>query len=108
MPAFAVAVRGRGRATVAAYGLADAEHLVQKEIARAWPDARVAIAGVSRVGEGRIVEELGVDYVLTAMVEVEADSQDDATGAAFRRARQLLSDTRYRLTAWERLTPPAS
>lgn len=108
MPFFAVGVRGRGRATVAAYGLADAEHLVQKEIARAWPAARVAVSGVTRTGPGRIVEELAVDYVVSAVVEVDAASQEEATGAAFRRARQLLSDTRYHMTAWERLTPPGS
>lgn len=108
MPSFAVRVRGRGRATVAAYGFADAEHLVQKEIGRAWPEARVAVTAVTRVGENRIVEELAVDYVIAAEVLVEADSTETATGAAFRRARHLLSDTRYRMTAWERLTPPGS
>lgn len=108
MPAFSIEVRGRGRAIVAAYGLADAEHLVQKEIARAWPEARVTIVGVSRVGRSRIVEDLEVQYVITAAVEIEEDTHEKATGAAFRRARQMLSDTRYRMTAWERLTPPAS
>lgn len=108
MPAFSVEIRGRGRATVAAFGLADAEHLVQKEISRAWPAARVAVSGVSRVGPGRIVEELEVDYVISGALELEAPSHEEATGAAFRRARQMLSHTRYRMTAWERITPPGS
>ena len=108
MPRFTVAVRGRGRASVAAFGIADAEHLVQKEIGRAWPDARVEVLGVSRTAEPRIVEELTVDYRVSGTIEVEAESDEKAAGPAFRQARRLLTDTRYRQTEWSRVTPPSS
>lgn len=108
MPRFTVPVRGRGRVSVAAFGIADAEHLVQKEIRRAWPDARIDVLGVTRTADPRIVEELSVEYLVSGALEVEAVSDEKAASPAFRQARRLLSDTRYRLTEWSRITPPAS
>lgn len=108
MREFAIAIRGAGRATVAAYGVADAEHLVEKELARAWPEARVDVVQVRREGQDRIVEEFEVAYRLAATVHVEAEDAGQAKGAAFRRAREHLSQTRYRLTEWDLVTPRGS
>lgn len=108
MQRFAIPIRGAGRVRVAAYGVADAEHLVEKELARAWPEARVSVVQVRRDGQDRIVEEFEVEYRLTATVHVEADEAGNAKGAAFRRARERLSETRYRLTEWNVVTPPGS
>lgn len=108
MPAYAVPVRGRGRATVAAFGVADAEHLVEKEIGRAIPGSAVTITTVARPEDRRLVEEFTVEYHVSAVFEVEAESHEKAAGAAFRRARHLLSGTRYHLTEWSRVSPPAS
>lgn len=108
MPRFTVPLRGRGRVSVAAFGIADAEHLVQKEVRRAWPDATVDVLGVARTAEPRIVEELTVDYLVSGTVEVEAASDETAAGPAFRQARRRLAGTRYRHTEWSRVTPPAS
>jgi hypothetical protein len=105
---FAVPIRGAGRVTVAAFGVADAEHLVEKELARAWPEARITVVQVRREGQNRIVEEFAVDYRLTATVHVEADEARQAKGAAFRRARDRLAGTRYHLTEWDLVNPPAS
>lgn len=108
MPDFSVEVRGRGRVRLPAYGVADAQHRVEKEIVQAWPDARVDVVEIGRVGESRIVEEFAVTYRIAARVDVSAESAQTAAGAAFRRARSLLSGTRYARTEWEELTPPAS
>lgn len=110
MSAFRVRVRGRGRAEVAAYGLADAEHQVEKEIARAWPGVRVAVEGVERRdGEGRIVETFTVRFAAEGWVEAKGEDADAARGAAFRAARERLRGTRYRGMVWEATaTQPAA
>jgi hypothetical protein len=96
-----VRVRGRGRVEVAAYGVADAEYLVEKELGRLWPDAQVWVTEVARAdGSDRIVEELAVTYGLEADVAVAVASPDDAPGAAFRHARGLLAGSRYARTEW--------
>ena len=90
-----VTVRGRGRAEVAAYGVQDAEHLVEKELARLWPEARVEVLEI-RMGEaGRIVGEFVVTYRLTAAVEVEVEDEAEAPRHAYRHARGLLAGSRY-------------
>lgn len=97
-----VRIRGTGRVVVAAYGLADAEHLVEKELRRRWPEARVEVTNVARPGgDARIVEEFEVAYRLEGALTVEAATRDDAPKAAFRRARELLEGSRYARTEWE-------
>lgn len=108
MQEFSVPVRGTGRVTVAAYGIADAEHLVEKEISRAIPGARVSVLEVRREGAPSIVEEFGIEYVIRADLSVPADDPGTAKGAAFRHARHLLSGTRYGLTEWRAVIPPGS
>lgn len=91
---------------MAAYGLGDAEHLVEKEIARRWPGARVQVVDVGRPDDAsRIVEELTVSFRLDATVEVEAESAQAAPATAFRQARGLLAGSRYHRTAWEAAGP---
>ncbi len=98
----ALPLTGRGRVIVAAYGLADAEHLVEKEISRLWPEARTRIMAVERVGEGeRIAEEFLITYEVRGSMRVEAASPDLARREAFRRARERFSRTRYWRTEWE-------
>ena len=97
-----VALAGRGRAELAAYGMADAEHQVQKELAAVWPGARVDVLGVSRVGaHGHIVEEFAVDYRVTGTLEVDADDAASARPAALRLLRDRLSGTRHARIEWE-------
>lgn len=101
MSGFTVRASGRGRAELPAYGLADAEHQVEKEILRAWPEARVAVTDVGR-GEsaGRIVEEFVVAYRVDASLHLEADSPDDARREALRRLRSAFEGTRHRRIEW--------
>lgn len=97
-----VRVRGRGRVEVAAYGLADAEHLVEKELARCWPGARVSVLDVARADPaGRIVEEFTVSYLVRGELRVDVATADEVRAAAFRAARELLAGSRYRRTEWE-------
>lgn len=95
-----VRVRGSGRVDVAAYGIADAEHRVEKEIRLAWPNARVEILEIARgAASGRIVEEFTVSYRIRAELEVGVGS--DARSLAFRVARERLEGTRYWGAEWE-------
>ncbi|MET0397796.1 MAG: hypothetical protein ABW277_13280 [Longimicrobiaceae bacterium] len=98
---YTVRAEGRGRAELPAYGLADAEHQVEKEIVRALPVARVEVAEVQRTeAAGRIVEEFRVGYRVLVDVAVDADSADAARREALRRLRAALEGTRHRRIQW--------
>lgn len=98
---YSVRAEGRGRAALPAYGLADAEHQVEKEIVRAWPEARVEVTEVVRAeAPGRIVEEFAVSYRVHAPVEVEADSADEARRDALRALRAAFEGSRHRRIEW--------
>lgn len=98
---YTVRAEGRGRAELPAYGLADAEHQVEKEIVRVLPGARVDVAEVLRTeAAGRIVEEFRVRYRVVVSTEVEADSPDEARREALRELRGALEGTRHRRIEW--------
>jgi hypothetical protein len=100
---YRVRAHGRGRAELPAYGLADAEHQVEKELLRAWPDARVDVSEVQRAeAAGRIVEEFVVAYAVTATVPVDAATPDEARREALRRLREAFDGTRHRRIEWVR------
>ena len=94
-------VRGRGRATVAAYGMADAEAQVEKELGRLWPAAVVQVEEVSRRGPARIVEEFEVRYTVRGVAEVEAEHEHDAPRVAFRQLQDRFDGSRFSQTSWE-------
>lgn len=96
-----VRVRGRGRVQIAAFGIADAEHQVEKELHRLWPAAQVRIGDISRAETGRIVEEFAVGYLLEGALEITASNPEEAPRAAFRQLRAMLAEGRYRRTEWE-------
>lgn len=100
-----VRVRARGRVEVPAYGIADAEHLVEKEISRIWPGAQLRIESVSRVGPARIVEEFAVEYLVVGEVEVELEDADEEEPSrrAFAAVRKRLAGTRYERAGVEKL-----
>lgn len=90
---------------VAAYGLADAEAQVEKEIRAAWPGARVEVTEVARTGEGRIVEGFAVAYRVRGSVAVSAggeEGEEEARKAALRWLRARFEGTRHARIAWER------
>lgn len=98
---YTVRAEGHGRAELPAYGLADAEHQVEKEIVRALPAARVEVAEVQRAeAAGRIVEEFRVGYRVRVDMAVDADSADAARREALRRLRAALEGTRHRRIQW--------
>ena len=103
-----VRVRGGGRVQLPAYGLADAEHQVEKEIARAWPDARVEIAEVGRAAHaGNIVEEFAVTYRIHGTLQVPAESPEQARTLALRRLRECFNPTRFQRVEWEQVVVAA-
>jgi hypothetical protein len=102
MPAHDVALKGSGRVELAAYGVADAEHQVEKEVRAAWPQARVEVLEVSRAGaQGRIVEEFAVAYRVRGTVTVEVDDAKEARRTALREVRGRLAGTRHARIAWD-------
>lgn len=90
-----------GRVELPAYGLADAEHQVEKEIHALWPDAQVDVTDVGRVDErARIVEEFRVSYRVRVVVELDAASPAEAGKAALRLLRDRFTGSRYERVAW--------
>lgn len=97
-----IPVRGTGRVELPAYGLADAEHQVEKEIHALWPDATVDVLDVGRVDQrSRIVEEFRVHYRVRTAVEAEAESPAEARKTALRMLRERFAGSRYARVAWE-------
>jgi hypothetical protein len=104
VPSFEILVEGRGSVVLPAFGLADAEHRVEKEIRQRLPDALVSIHSVERPpGTSHIVEEFSVSYGLRMRVPVDAADGDAAGPAAFRALRDRLEGTRYERTRWEQV-----
>ena len=99
---YTIPITGTGRVDVAAYGVADAEHLVEKELGARWPEARLLVTEVKRhPGAARIVEEFSISYRLHAVMQTEGADEAEARRAAFRVARDRLADSRYRHTRWD-------
>lgn len=99
---YVVRLRGSGSRELAAYGISDAEHQVEKEILRLWPDARVRVREVRRIGaEERIAEEFRVEYRMEGCVQVDAADGDDARREAFRQARARFEGSRYWTISWD-------
>lgn len=95
--AYRVWVRGHGRAQIGAYGIADAEHQVEKELARAWLGARITVEEVGRsAGAGRIVETFAVGFRVEGWVAAEGADSEAAERAAFRQVREWLAGSRFR------------
>jgi hypothetical protein len=97
-----IAVRGAGRVELPAYGLADAEHQVEKELRALWPSASVDVLDVARTdGRSRIVEEFLVRYRVRTAVSVQADTPADARKSALRMLRDRFTGSRFERVAWE-------
>jgi len=99
---FEVAVKGGGRAELAAYGIADAENQAEKELRAAWPGSRVDVVEVAKTGGApRIVEEFAVRYRVSGTMTVEAESADEARRAALRALRERFHETRFSRVVWD-------
>jgi len=97
-----VALAGGARVRLAAYGLADAERQVEKEVAAAWPGAAVEVTDVARTeSAGRIVEEFAVRYRVRGSLTVEAADAVEARRAALRMLRERFEGTRHAHIAWD-------
>lgn len=101
---FLARVSGEGTAEIPAYGSADAEARLEKELSRALPSAVLRILTLRRVDpDPRIVEAFAVDYRLTADVWVEEEDLESARRAAFVAARRALEGTRFARIAWRKV-----
>jgi hypothetical protein len=97
-----VAVRGSARVELAAYGIADAEHQVERELRELWPEAAIELLELARtLPAPRIVEEFAVRYRIRGSVMVDADTEADARRAAFRALRERFAGSRHERIAWE-------
>jgi hypothetical protein len=101
-----VEVRGTGWVEVAALGPTDAEHLVEKELGRLWPEARVTVLEISRTdSRPLLVQEYRVAYRLDAAIDVDGPALAEARTAAPAVARSRLISSRYTRTEWRVLQP---
>ena len=99
---YAVALRGSGRVELAAYGLADAEHQVEKELRALWPQAAVEVADVARMDLAlRIVEEFRVSYRVRGTVATVAETETEARRSALRTMRDRFTGSRFERITWE-------
>ncbi|CAN5868769.1 hypothetical protein BH20GEM3_BH20GEM3_05850 [soil metagenome] len=99
-----VRLRGAGRVELPAYGVADAEHQIEKEITHAWPDARVDVTEIGRaMHSGRIVEEFTVGYRVQGTLQVAATSATEARTLALRELRRRFAPTRFGRVTWEQV-----
>lgn len=101
----ALTIRGGGVAEIAAYGIADAEARIEKELKSLLPGAVVRIAEVKRVDGGeRIVNDFVVRYSVQVTLPLEPDEGllADAWRRAFSAARQALAGSRFSMIEWER------
>ncbi len=98
---FQVTISGRGRAAIAAYGVADAEHQAEKDLAGLWPRAAIQIVELRRPPSGRIVEEFDVGFTLRMTTVAEAPTAGAAGRSALRTARAAALATRYSRVEWD-------
>jgi hypothetical protein len=100
---FEVTLHGSGSVEIAAYGIADAEATVEKEIRTLLPGAAIRIHEVRRATpHPRIVETFDVRYSVRHRLNVEEPNEDSARRSAFRAGRGALEGSRFEKTVWER------
>lgn len=98
----AVSVRGAGRVELPAYGLADAEHQVEKELRALWPEAVVEVTDVSRMDPAaRIVEEFRITYRVRGVILAPGDTEAEARKAVLRVLRDRFNGTRFERITWD-------
>ena len=100
---------GSGRVEIPAYGIADAESRVEKELRASLPAAVVDIVGITRADpHPRIVEEFVVSYRIRLRREEEGDDEGNARRAALRSVRGALEGTRYARMSWDKVRRPGA
>jgi lipopolysaccharide biosynthesis protein len=100
-----VTVKGTGRVVLPAYGLADAEHQVEKELGEAWPGCRAEVLDVARTDDrARIVEEFAIRYRVRGTLTLAAATDAEARTAALRSLRERFAGTRFGNVAWDVVT----
>ncbi|MDR0787487.1 MAG: hypothetical protein LBG44_06430 [Gemmatimonadota bacterium] len=99
---FEVTLVGTGSVEIAAFGIADAEASVEKEIRALLPGAAIRVHEVRRaLPAPRIVETFEVSYSLRHRLSLEEPSEEVARRTAFRMGRVALEGSRFGRTVWE-------
>lgn len=99
-------LRGTGRVEVPAYGIADAEAQVEKELRRVLPGVRIEIPDVARLDAGeRIVETFLVAYRVHVETKQEALNEAGALRQALHATRGATAGTRFHRITWETARP---
>jgi hypothetical protein len=97
-----VEVMGSGRVLLPAYGLADAERQVEKELQVLWPEARVRVSEVARASAtAAIVEEFAVSYHLRGTVRADSEDAAESRRQALRELRARFEASRFSRVRWE-------
>jgi hypothetical protein len=103
--AFQAVLVGGGEVEVEAFGLADAEATLEKELRTALPGAVIGIREIRRAEpeEHRIVETFSGRYALRLPLEILAPDGESARRQAFAAGRRALAGTRFERAVWERV-----
>ena len=99
---YRVTVRGAGQVELAAFGVADAEHQVEKELLDLWPGCVAEVVDIARTDErSRIVEEFAVRYRVRGTESVAASGEPAARAVVLRSLRERFAGTRFAAVAWD-------
>jgi hypothetical protein len=97
-------LHGTGSVEIPAFGVADAEARLEKELHRAAPDAIIRIDEIRRAeNTPRIVETFAVTFRLVLAIQLDIDDAGSAERAAFAAVRARLRGTRFARVAWEKV-----
>jgi hypothetical protein len=100
---YSATLHGTGFVEIPAYGVADAEARLEKELHRAAPNATIRIDEIRRPEDTtRIVETFAITFRLVLTIEIDVDDPRSAERAAFASGRAVLRGTRFERVAWDR------
>lgn len=99
-------VHGRGSVEIPGYGVADAEHRMEKELSSLLPGAIVHVQQIRRTDpQPRIVEAYLIDYGVVVELEVEPNEEGKTDRAAYAAARERVRGSRFERMEWVKAVP---
>lgn len=100
-PRVPVRVHGRGAVEIPGYGLADAEHRLEKELKSLLPGGTVQVQQIRRTDpEPRIVESYLISFSVVTDLEVEPSDEGKVERAAYAAARERVRSSRFERVEW--------
>lgn len=96
-----VRVHGRGAVEIPGYGLADAEHRLEKELKTILSGGIVQVQQIRRTDpEPRIVESYLISFSVVIELEVEPVEEGKVERAAYGAARERVRSSRFERVEW--------